>query len=53
VRLELVEHVVNDLDKRHPERLERAVPLPVPVRMRDEEDQRYDLTEPARRPCTK
>src|SRR5262249_62079137 len=38
VALELVEHFVDDVDERHPERLERAVPLPVPVCVRDEED---------------
>src|SRR5690242_12926802 len=52
VALELVEHLVHDGHQRHAERLERAVPLPVPVRVRDEKDA-YDLTEPASRPCTK
>ncbi len=51
VRLELLEHLVDDVDERDPEGLERAVPLPVPVRVRNEEDQ--DLTEPASKPCTK
>jgi hypothetical protein len=40
VPLELVEEVVDDVDERDPEGLERAVPLPVPMRVRDEEDQR-------------
>src|SRR5206468_6421416 len=52
VALELVEHLVHDVDERHAKGLERAVPLPVPVRVRDEEDA-YDLTEPASKPCTK
>ena len=51
VGLERVEHLVDDVDERHAERLERPVPLPVPVRMRDEIDQ--VLTDPAKRPCTK
>ena len=40
VGLELVQHVVDDVHERDPEGLERAVPLPIPVRMWDEEDQR-------------
>jgi hypothetical protein len=40
VALELVEDVVDDVDERDAEGLERAVPLPVPVRVRDEEEQR-------------
>jgi hypothetical protein len=40
VPLELVEDVVDNVDERDAEGLERAVPLPVPVRVRDEEDQR-------------
>jgi hypothetical protein len=51
VPLQLVEDLVDDVDERDPEGLERAVPLPVPVGVRDEEDQL--LTEPASRPCTK
>jgi hypothetical protein len=52
VCLERVEHVVHDLHERHAEGLERAVPLPVPVRVGDEDDCQ-DFTEPASRPATK
>jgi hypothetical protein len=52
VRLELREDLVDDVDERDPERLERAIPLAVPVRVWDEEDAQL-LTEPASRPCTK
>jgi hypothetical protein len=52
VGLQLVEQVVDDVDERDAERLERPVPLPVPVRVRNEEDGQV-LTEPASRPCTK
>jgi hypothetical protein len=52
IRFELIEHFVDDVDERDPEGLERAVPLPVPVGVRNEEDAQV-LTEPARRPCTK
>src|SRR5262249_31559281 len=52
VALELVQHVVDDVDERDAKRLERPVPLPVPVRVRDEEDAQL-LTEPASSPCTK
>jgi hypothetical protein len=48
LREDLVDHV----DERDPERLERPVPLAVPVRMGGEEDAQV-LTEPANRPCTK
>jgi hypothetical protein len=51
VGVQQLQHLVDDVDERHPERLERAVPLPVPVGVGDEEDQL--LTEPASRPCTK
>jgi len=40
VTLERVEYLVDDVDQRDSERLERSVPLAVPVRVRDEEDQR-------------
>ena len=52
VALELAEHLVDHVHQRDPERLERPVPLPVPVGVRNEEDAQV-LTEPARRPCTK
>jgi hypothetical protein len=39
VRLEPGEDVVDDLDERDPKGLEGPVPLPVPMRVRDEEDQ--------------
>jgi hypothetical protein len=44
--------LVDDLDQRDPEGLERPVPLPVPVRVRDEKNAQV-FTEPASRPCTK
>jgi Fe-S oxidoreductase len=46
------EDLVDDVHERDPEGLERAIPLAVPVRVRNEEDAQV-LTEPARRPCTK
>jgi hypothetical protein len=49
VRFELREDLVDDVDERDPERLERPVPLAVPVRVRGEEGAQV-LTEPARRP---
>jgi hypothetical protein len=36
VPLELVEDVVDDVDQRDAEGLKGAIPLPVPVRVRDE-----------------
>src|SRR5206468_10320998 len=40
VRLHRVEELVDQLDEAHPEDLERLVPLTVPVRVRDEVDDR-------------
>ena len=52
LRLEPLEHLVDDVHERDTEGLEGPVPLPVPVRVRDEEDAQV-FTEPASRPCTK
>jgi hypothetical protein len=52
VRFKPVEYLVDDVDEGDPKRLERPVPLAVPVRVWNEEDAQV-LTEPARRPCTK
>ena len=38
LRLEHLEDAVDEVDQLHPEALERPVPLPVPVRVRDEVD---------------
>src|SRR5207237_10225886 len=38
VSLEQLEHLVDDVDERHAEGLERPVPLPVPVGVRDEDE---------------
>ena len=50
VRLEHVEDAIDQPDESQPEALEREVPLPVPVRVRDEPDY---LTDPASSPWTK
>ena len=58
VSLEQLEQLVNDLDQRDAKALERPIPLPVPVGVRDEVNEGAAragqlFTEPASRPCTK